>query len=151
MPPDPRRVVGGTCWARAEAVTHDAKRIYGASLAKMWVKGTVLEVKSVLRDQAKRATTYINANYQVGNRVYTKMLPLSTTKTKLPEDMVDGNRSSTANNNGAADPLMPPLDGQGGGQGNLQMVVDQEVLFWLQAKMVEIGMLEKQMPTSMAK
>jgi hypothetical protein len=56
MPLDPRRVAGGTLWARAESVTHDAKRIYGAALPRTWVRGTVIGCSSELKNaQAKRA------------------------------------------------------------------------------------------------
>ena len=42
---DTRQVVGGVVWAKAEAVSHDAKRIFGAALSKTWLCGKVLSVE----------------------------------------------------------------------------------------------------------
>jgi len=64
VPPDSRREVGGLVWAKAEAVSHDCKRIYGAGIVDKWLPGTVLEVISKKSPQAKRATTYILARYK---------------------------------------------------------------------------------------
>jgi hypothetical protein len=84
MPLDPRRVAGGTLWARAESVTHDAKRIYGAALPRTWVRGTVIGCSSELKNaQAKRATSYVRASFMVGNTLYEKQLPLAVTEAVL--------------------------------------------------------------------
>ena len=42
--PDTRRQVGGNVWAKAEAVSREAKRVFGAAVGRTWVRGTVLEV-----------------------------------------------------------------------------------------------------------
>jgi len=43
-PPDSRRQVSGIVWAKAEAVSRDCKRIYGAAIKKKYIFGTVLEI-----------------------------------------------------------------------------------------------------------
>jgi hypothetical protein len=84
--PDTRRVIGGTVWARAEAVSHDAKRIYGAQLSRTWLRGTVSAITSTLRrEYSKRATTFVTATYRLGNNDYVKILPLQMLKDVVPE------------------------------------------------------------------
>ena len=59
-PPDTRKVVGGFVWAKAAAVSHDSKRIYGQLLDDTWLRGTILEVSSSKASVAsRRSTTYI--------------------------------------------------------------------------------------------
>jgi Transposase IS4 len=133
MPADPRRVPGGTVWARAESVTHDAKRVYGALLATTWLKGTVIAHTSELRNPtSRRATSYVTASFNIGNSLYNKKLPLAVTKATLPEGAVDGNAPPTDNgnppaanniNNNAApppDPPVPPLNGHVAAQAQAQ-------------------------------
>ena len=82
---DTRKVVGGACWAKAESVSRDAKRIYGAGVSDKWLKGTVLEVQSRKKDaQSKRSTTYIKALYTIGNREKEVTLSLQSLKAKNP-------------------------------------------------------------------
>ena len=84
-PPDSRRQVGGLCYAKADAVSHDAKRIYGAGLDETWIAGTVTEVVNHRPTGSKRSTTYIIAKYKVGNKEYTKSIPLQSPKAQAPE------------------------------------------------------------------
>lgn len=84
MAPDSRKQVGGLCYARAEAVSHDAKRIYGASYKETWVAGTVTEVVDHRPTGSKRNTTYIIAKYKIGNKEYQKSIPLQSLKSQLP-------------------------------------------------------------------
>jgi len=84
-PPDSRKEVGGLCYAKAEAATHDAKRIFGAGVGDKWIQGTVTEVINHQPTRSKRATTYILADYNVGNKVYNKSIPLQLLKAQLPE------------------------------------------------------------------
>ena len=42
--PDGRRVVGGSVFAKAMAVSNDSKRIFGVLWNSTWLRGTVLEV-----------------------------------------------------------------------------------------------------------
>jgi Transposase IS4 len=66
--PDTRRIVGGTCWAKAEQVTKDAKRVYGSASGETYLRGTVLEVEMRLANaQSKRRTCYVKARYMCGN------------------------------------------------------------------------------------
>jgi Transposase IS4 len=83
--PDLRRVVGGSVWARAEAVSRDAKRIYGSEVGNTWLHGTVLEVLTGRKNAtAKRATTYVKATYHCGNTEKVVTLPLQVLKDKDP-------------------------------------------------------------------
>ena len=41
---DPRRIVGGSVWAKATAVSNDSRRIYGVDADKHWLRGEVVEV-----------------------------------------------------------------------------------------------------------
>lgn len=84
MAPDPRKVVGGSVWAKAAAVSHDCKRIFGQVLDRTWLRGTVLQVDSITNDGAKRATTYIKASYNVGNNEWIKSIPLQSLKGENP-------------------------------------------------------------------
>jgi Transposase IS4 len=81
---DSRRVVGGSVFAKAEAVSKDCKRIYGALLGSTWLKGTVLEVISRRSEHAKRSSTYIKAKFMVGNTEKVTVLSLQTLKDKDP-------------------------------------------------------------------
>jgi hypothetical protein len=88
---DTRTTVGGFCWAKAEAVSHDSKRIFGAALAKTWLKGKVVSVSRRLgNDQAKRQTTFVTAEYLIGEKVYTKEIPQQSLKASLPDGCVAG-------------------------------------------------------------
>ena len=84
-PPGTRRIAGCLCFAKAQAVTHDVKRIYGAATSETWLPGTVSDVIQHRPDNAKRATTYILAKYKVGNKEYEKSIPLQSLKAQLPE------------------------------------------------------------------
>jgi Transposase IS4 len=81
---DTRRVVGGSCWAKAESVSHDAKRVYGGKSESTWLKGTVLEVISRRPEGAKRSVNYVKASYMVGNAEKVKILSLQVLKAKDP-------------------------------------------------------------------
>lgn len=51
---DTRQVVGGVVWAKADSVSHDSKRIFGAALSKTWLLGKVLSVeKKRTNEQSK--------------------------------------------------------------------------------------------------
>ena len=83
--PDTRKIVGGVVFAKAEAVSHDCKRIYGgAGLSKKRLRGTVLEVLSRKGDGAKKSTTYIKALYKVGTNDKEKILALQSLKAVDP-------------------------------------------------------------------
>ena len=84
MPVDTRRVVGGFVWARADAVSHDCKRIYGAGLRDKWLRGTVLSVHTKKPDGAKRGTTFVIARFTVGDKEYEPELTLQTLKAEDP-------------------------------------------------------------------
>ena len=81
---DTQRVVGGSCWTKKEAVSHDAKRVYGAKSESTWLKGTVLEVIVKRPEGAKRSVNYIKARYMVGNEEKIKVLSLQVLKAKDP-------------------------------------------------------------------
>jgi len=83
-PPDSRKQVGGLCYAKAEAVSHDAKRIYGVLLDETWLPGTVMEVIQHKSVNAKRATTWIKAKYKVGAKECEKSIPLQSLKAQHP-------------------------------------------------------------------
>ena len=84
-PPDSRKQVGGLCYAKADAVSHDAKQIYGVLLDEKWLAGTVLEVLQHKPENAKRATTWIKAKYKIGNKEYVKSILLQSLKPQAPE------------------------------------------------------------------
>jgi len=83
MPPDSRKQVRGLCYAKAEAVSHDAKRVFGALLDTKWLAGTVVQVINHRPEGSKRATTYILAKYKIGNTEYEKSIPLQSLKAQL--------------------------------------------------------------------
>ena len=86
-PVDTRQVVGGAVWAKAEAVSNDCKRIFGAALSKTWLCGTVLSVeKKKSNEQSKRSTTYVTASYMVGTSAKIKQIPLQSLKASNPEE-----------------------------------------------------------------
>ena len=75
--PDNRRVIGGHVWARADAVTKDARRIYGTEVTNTWLHGIVLDLISQRRNAtSKRATTYVKATYFCGATQKEAILPL---------------------------------------------------------------------------
>ena len=82
---DPRRVVGGACWAKSTSVSNDSRRIYGVEAPKIWLKGTVLEVLSIRAEGAQRASTWIRARYTVGTTEKIKDLSLAQLKKENPE------------------------------------------------------------------
>ena len=85
MPQDSRKVVGGAVWAKAEAVSHDCKRIYGALSSKTWLEGLVQEVIVSRPAGSKRATTYIKALFVIGTgNAKEKVLPLQSLKSEDP-------------------------------------------------------------------
>jgi Transposase IS4 len=81
---DPRRVVGNPVWAKAMHVSRDCRRIYGADVDKMWLRGTVLECMTSKPDGARRATTLIKASYQVGNGERVKIINIAQLKKDNP-------------------------------------------------------------------
>ena len=113
MPPvDPRRVVGGSVWAKATAVSNDSRRIYGVDADKHWLRGEVVEVLVNRPEGARRATTLIRARYKVGDSVKDKILGLFQLKKEDPS--VQTNAASNlpppaTTNNGAVN-LSPPTD-----------------------------------------
>jgi len=84
-PTDSRKEVRDIRCAKAEAVSRDAKRIYGVLLSETWLQGTVLEVINHKPDNAKRNTTYIRAKYKIGNKEYEKSIPLQSLKACAPD------------------------------------------------------------------
>ena len=99
MAPDPRRVVGGTVWAKAEHVSRDSKRIYGSLASKTWLKGLVLKVTSVRPEGKARATTVVQAQYSVGDVEKIKDLSLQVLKATNPNEATAVPNSDTTNNN----------------------------------------------------
>ena len=87
--PDPRRIVGGTCWAKSTSVSNDSRRVYGAEAGNLWLCGTVLEVLSIRSEGAQRATTWIKAKYTVGNTEKVKLLNLMQLKRENPVAVPD--------------------------------------------------------------
>ena len=123
MPPvDPRRCIGGTCWAKATAVSNDSRRIYGVEANKLWLRGTVLEVVSLRPEGSQRASTYIKAKYQVGNVEKIKLILISQLRKEdpaavtgdiaavppsiAPDTLPDAANPAT-NNNNTANPSPP--------------------------------------------
>jgi hypothetical protein len=108
---DARRVVGGFVWAKADAVSRDAKRIYGRELPNTWLRGTVMEVVSQKKTPAqKRATTYIRAHFRVGTETKVALIPLQSLKDSdprvVPPPPPDENQNN-GNDNGDAVPDPP--------------------------------------------
>jgi len=83
--PDSRKQVGGICFAKAEAVSHDAERICGAGIGKMWLPGAALEAINHRSDNAKQATAHIRAKCKVGNKEVEKSVPLQSLKAQPQE------------------------------------------------------------------
>jgi Transposase IS4 len=112
--PDTRRVIGGRVWARADAVSNDAKRIYGSEASNVWLEGIVQEVMSQKRNaSSKRATTYVKAMYRCGNMERVKILPLQVLKDKDPIPEI-------ANENNEV-PQAPPINDA---ENNVQQVAE---------------------------
>jgi len=106
-PPDSRREVGGIVWAKAEAVSKDAKRIYGAGISDKWIMGTVIEVLSQKKSQqSNRATTYVRASYKIGDTTKEKLLSLQSLKPQEPKKQPTADMPLDANNN-----ANPPANG----------------------------------------
>ena len=84
--------MGGTVWARAEAISLDYKRILGSQFKTKWIEGSVVSVeKRKALDAAKRSTTYVEGKYPCGvdsttkTQLYkVKFLSLQTLKAKDP-------------------------------------------------------------------
>lgn len=113
--PDPRRAIGGSVWAKADAVSHDCKRIYGAAFASKFLCGVVLSVESIRNDGAKRSTTYVKARYQVGNDSKEVSIPLQSLKEKDPNvapPAPEIEEEVLATEDDATEPTMPPLPEQ---------------------------------------
>jgi hypothetical protein len=81
---DPRRVVGNPIWAKAMHVSRDCRRIYGADVDKLWLRGEVLEVMVSRAEGAKRSSTLIKAKYPVGNGERVKIINISQLKKDDP-------------------------------------------------------------------
>ena len=85
MPPiDPRRIVGGSCWAKSTSVSNDSRRIYGVEASKMWLRGTVIEVMNIRPEGGQRSTTWIKAKYHVGNAEKIKLINIAQLKKEDP-------------------------------------------------------------------
>jgi hypothetical protein len=81
---DPRWVVGNPVWAKAMQVSKDCRRIYGADVDKLWLHGTVLEIITQRKENARRATTLVKASYVVGNGERVKIINISQLKKDDP-------------------------------------------------------------------
>ena len=103
---DPRRIVGGSVWAKATAVSNDSRRIYGVDADKHWLRGEVVEVLVSRPEGARRATTLIRAKYKVGESEKEKILGLA----QLKKD--DPSLVPSMVNDGA---VMPALDNHDNG------------------------------------
>jgi len=67
--------VGGIVWAKADAISHDCKRVYATGHENKWIFGTVLEVhKAKKSNKSKRATKYVKASYKVGEVTKEKLV-----------------------------------------------------------------------------
>ena len=77
---DSRKVIGGSVWAKATAVSKDCKRIYGALIESTWLEGTVVEVYSEKKDGAKKSTTKVKAMFTVGETQKTMSFALQSLK-----------------------------------------------------------------------
>ena len=94
--PDTCRDIGGSVWARAEAVSRDAKRIYGIEAGNTWLRGVVLDVMTQRKNAAsRRSTTYVRASYMCGNTEKVTILPLQVLKDKDPRE--DGGANNINN------------------------------------------------------
>ena len=92
--PDTRRIIGGDVWARADAVSRDARRIYGSEINNTWLRGIVLEVMCQRKSAtSKRSTTYVKAAYRCGNMQKVTILPLQVLKDKDPKAAATINRA----------------------------------------------------------
>ena len=112
---DPRRIVGGTVWAKTTAVSRDCKRIYGVECDKIYISGVVLEVLNHRPEGARRSTTLIKAKFQVGDGERIKVINVAQLKKDNP--------------NPPADPAVPPeiaIGGQGGSPENLEQTSHNE-------------------------
>ena len=81
---DPRRVVGGSVWAKSTAISNDSRRIFGVDADKLWVEGVVLEVLVNRPEGARRATTVIKARYKIGDTEKTAVIGLAQLKKQNP-------------------------------------------------------------------
>ncbi|CAB9525606.1 unknown protein [Seminavis robusta] len=105
---DTRKKVGGKCWAQAERVSKECKRIFGAALSDTWLEGIVIKVDQRLSNpSAKRATTYITALYKLGERdgiaiEKEKELTMQSLKAANPKAPTENNN----NNNNNDDPVI---------------------------------------------
>jgi Transposase IS4 len=88
-PPDPRRVVGGSAWAKATHVSKDARRIYGVEVDKKWLRGTVLEVLNSRPDGSRRSTTIVKLSFKVGDSEKVKCINLAQLKRDDPNPGVE--------------------------------------------------------------
>jgi len=108
-PPDSRREVGGIAWAKAEAVSKDCKRIYGAGIKDKCIMGTVIQVfRHKKHEKSKRTTTYVKALYKFGNSQKEKSLSLQTL---LAQDPAAAPPPAPDNNNNNNNENPPPLAG----------------------------------------
>ena len=110
--PDTRRQVGGDVWAKAEAVSREAKRVYGAAISRTWVRGTVLEVIIQRNEGSKRATTMVKASYMIGNMEKVACIPLQSLKDKDPSAAAPTEPTATNNETAESDGStnMPALE-----------------------------------------
>ena len=110
--PDTRRQVGGDVWAKAEAVSREAKRVYGAAISRTWVRGTVLEVIIQQNEESKRATTMVKASYMIGNMEKVACIPLQSLKDKDPSAAAPTEPTATNNETAESDGStnMPALE-----------------------------------------
>ncbi|CAB9530195.1 hypothetical protein SEMRO_2784_G336970.1 [Seminavis robusta] len=101
---DTRKKVGGKCWAQAERVSKECKRIFGAALSDTWLEGIVIKVDQRLSNpSAKRATTYITALYKLGERdgiaiEKEKELTMQSLKAANPKAPTENNNNNDDSN-----------------------------------------------------
>ena len=112
---DPRQVVGGEVWAKADAISRDFKRILGNKFKTAWIKGEVIGVeKRKANPLAKRATTYVTAKYpcEVHNGVQDykeKQLSLQTLKEKDPNPVLPREEAAPSAPGPSAAPTTPAV------------------------------------------
>ena len=98
---DNRRAVGGSCWAKAEAVSKDCKRIYGARLDSTWLEGKVVKVETRKKTpESTKSTTYVLATLMVGRVEKNVWFPLQSLKKANPVTTTVDRTSVEEGNNG---------------------------------------------------
>ena len=138
-PPDVRRQVGGTVWAKADAVSREAKRVYGAAVGRTWLRGSVLEVLSRRNEGGKRAVTYVRGLYMVGNKEVEATISLQTLKDKDPNSPGTPSTPSNTLSNIAPEDNLPALDVLGVPEDNENLAIgEDDVLQGMEQQPVEV-------------